>query len=619
MGIMGRSVCLSFVFIIFSVSTVWAQTDEQKESWIKTGYGVDALYLEKDFRAPNCFRSPKLFTACLEALNFLLKQDKDNPQELVWNATSQKYSLQKATPLVDLDFKIYMQEKRLLHNELQQGFQFVELDHIENLFTTVKKYVESNVETDLLPYVAGQAYAEFMRNAYDPHSRFMPESDMRPKPNKYFGIGANIFKYESAGDYNGALTVSPMAGSPAFKAGLRKGDLVLSVDGQDIREMSVNEAVALIKGPAGTEVEIQLASLCSQTVQTIKVTRGPISHLANWMEESHFINLNDPSSSDPVMQICDEQVDSKKVIAGQPQAFYVPLTTFLEAEGQSLCDDFIQLQIQDLQNPDSVGMIIDLRGNGGGSLNAVACMLDTIISTNGPLVGQVDVVDGEVIGAEPVITHRFSESGGIAVLMPVLGEIAGYINYETKFITYNKNIVVLVDGGSASASEIFAGTIQEQQRGWVVGDRTLGKGSVQSLRQHVNVLAKSRAFGESLVMGRTTAIYTLGSGRSPQKVGVIPDFLYDQLGEAIVHGEDDLTTEAQYLGSISYQNSEWVQSRPNEVASLESCAKASGSRSDSFKLRALEDERYRRPFVSSYQLNLAQDVLLCSPEKSAAF
>lgn len=609
----------SILFVFLSVNSVWAQTDEQKENWIKTGYGIDALYIEKDFRAPNCFTSPKLFVACLATLNFLLKEDKDNPQELVWEASSQTYLLQKAEPRLNLDFEQYLQEKRILHNELQQGFQFIELDAIENLFELVKKQVENNLEADLLPYVAGQAYAEFMRNAYDPHNRFMLESDMSPKPNKYFGIGANVSKNLSEGEHKGALTLAPMAGSPALKAGLKKGDMVITVNGEDIREMSTNEVVSLIKGPAGTDVEVQIASLCSQSVQTVKVTRGPISHLANWMEESRFVNLNDPRISDPVTQICDDQAaDNKKVVSGQPQALYLPLTTFLEQKGQSLCDEFVQLQIRDLQNPDSVGMIIDLRGNGGGSLDAVACMLDSIISTNGPLVGQVDVLDGEVIGIEPKITHRFHQNGYIRARVPVLGKVAGDIKYKTKFITYNRNIVVLVDGGSASASEIFAGTIQEQQRGWVIGDRTVGKGSVQSLRTHLNVLAKSRSLGESLVMGRTTAIYTLGRGRSPQQVGIIPDFLYDQLGEAIVHGEDDLTREEQYLGSISYQKSEWVQPRPNEVASIESCARASGSRSESFKSRAQDDERYRRPFVSSYQLNLAQDVLLCSPEKRAA-
>jgi len=612
---MGR--LFSVLVVLFSLSNAWAQTDEQKEIWIKTGYGLDALYIEKDFQASNCFTSPKLFAACLVTLDFLLKQDKENPQELVWDSKSQSFLIQEAQLQLNLEFEQYMLAQRTQREAWEQTFQFVELKQIKTLFMTVKELLETHIEPDRLPYIAGTAYAEFLRSAYDPRNHFMPESEMRPKPNKYFGIGAQTMQIKTDGDLKGAVTLDPMAGSPAMAAGIKKGDTIVSVDGKNIQDLGLNDIVGRIKGPVDTNVEVGVVSLCSNSIKTVQITRGPIRHMPYWVKDSHFVSLAAPLTADPIETICSEEANEQQLLAGKPQALYVPLTSFMESHGQSLCDEFLELQLRDLYNPDSVGMIIDLRGNGGGSLDAVACMLDSVISSSAPLVGQVDVMDGVVVGTEPHITHRFHKIGPISSSVTYTDQVTGEKRTELVQLTYNKEIVVLVDGDSASASEIFAGTIQEQKRGWIIGGRTVGKGSVQTLRPHKNSIAQSRSTGESLTIGRTTAIYTLGSGRSPQQVGVIPDFMYDILGEPLVQGKDYLTREEQTLGSISYPKSEWNQPRPMEVANMEGCALAEGSHSDYFKNRAKIDERYKRPFVADYQLSLAKDILMCSPKKMA--
>ena len=141
---------------------------------------------------------------------------------------------------------------------------------------------------------------------------------------------------------------------------------------------------------------------------------------------------------------------------------------YSSSQGQ-LCEEFIKLQLKDLENPLSVGMIVDLRGNPGGSLQEVSCMLNTIIPSNEPMVNQLAVRKGKLLKDSPdLLSIHFTEGGYY--------DIDNHSN-----ASYNRNIVVLIDNASASASEIFSGTIQEMKRGWVVGLRTVGKGTVQTI------------------------------------------------------------------------------------------------------------------------------------------
>ena len=585
--------------ILFSI-TVQGQTQELLKAWSETGYGIAELYAEADFNPQICLEKERTFAACLMALENMLQNLEENPVALVFDGISKINVVTREEEELAKTLDEYLEKKAKKRQSYMLAYQMSATSNLADLFAEVETILTTQVEEEKLAYVAGSAYGVFMKEAYDPRTAFIPQSEFTPKPNKYFGIGARIMKYESENqELNGAVALLPMAGSPAEKAGLKKGDLVLAVDGVEVFEQGLLDATAGMKGPEGTQVTLKIHSVCDNEVKDVVVTRGPIVDFPDWVANSRFISLN---AVDTLDNICSGE---KKPAAGEPQALYVPLNSFQAPRNKNLCAEFVGLQIKDLQNRDSVGMIFDLRNNGGGSLDVVACMLDTLIADDGVLVGQVQVVRGEIVGTNPRATHKFNKTGRIRTSQGVA-------------VHYNKNIIVLVNGGSASASEIFAGTIQDMQRGWVVGERTVGKGSVQSYRPHRVAPQFAEPGDAPIMLGRTTAIYTLNSGRSPQQMGVIPDFQYTNLGKEIEFDENFVTSEAKSFGSIEFANNDWAQNRTAEVEDVVDCSGAKGRHGQTFIEKVAKDERYGRPFVASFQMALAKDVLQCSPVRVAA-
>lgn len=586
--------------LLFSIaSNSNAQSQELIAAWDRTGYGLSELYAEPDFGPQVCPDKERTFSACLMALDSMLENIEDTPLALRFDGittfTIEGKTEEEEAKTLD-EYLARLEKKRETFNT---AFQLGATAGLEILFQQVKDQVEAAVTAEKLAFVAGSAYGTFMREAYDPRNAFVPESEFVPKPNKYFGMGARVVKNQSDNvELDGALALMPMRGSPAEAAGLKRGDLVLAIDGVDVHDMELMKAVERIKGSQGTQVSLKIHSVCDNRVKDVVVTRGPIVDNPDWVVDSRFISLK---KLDTLDSICE---GDQAAIPGEPQALYVPLDSFQAPRTKDLCSEFVQLQIKDLLNADSVGMIFDIRNNGGGSLDAVACMLDSLISDDGPLVGQVPVVRGEVVGGAPQISHKFHSTGSIRDNQGVL-------------VHYNKNVVVLVNGGSASASEIFAGTIQDMKRGWVIGERTIGKGSVQNYRPHRIAVQFHGPSDETIMIGRTTAIYTLPSGRSPQQFGVIPDFSVNDFGEEIVNDENFVTTEAKSFGSIKFENNHWEQTRTHEVDATSECTGSAGSHGEVFKEKTNLDERYKRPFVANYQMALAKDVLLCSPQRAA--
>ena len=177
---------------------------------------------------------------------------------------------------------------------------------------------------------------------------------------------------------------------------------------------------------------------------------------------------------------------------------------------------------------------------------------------------------------------------------------------------YNKNIVVLVDENSISASEVFAGTIQEMKRGWVVGRRTFGKGTLQKPLTPYTLFD-----GKPLGISITAGIYTLNSGRSPQGYGIIPDFHVSRTGEPVGEDFNDISPEDQiFFNNIQLENSPWIQNRPEELAQLSECVNKEGRLGRALREKIQGDERHARPYISDYALELAKDILMCAPPRS---
>ncbi len=267
-----------------------------------------------------------------------------------------------------------------------------------------------------LPYAAirgviastGDPYTAFL----DPVQANIVRTDMS---GSFEGIGATV-RLRPDGKFE---IVQPLAGYPAIKAGVRSQDIILEVDGQSIKGMTIYETISLIRGPAGTTVNLLIARKGVDEPFIIAIERARI--------ELPVIETNTFSAG-----------DDKSSIA------YIRLTEF----GQTATDK-LKEALREALAQGAAGLILDLRDNPGGYLSVAV------------------EVASQFIGDGPILIERFQDGreqtydaipGGLALDIP---------------------LVVLVNGGSASASEIVAGAIQDTERGILIGDTTLGKGSVQ--------------------------------------------------------------------------------------------------------------------------------------------
>ena len=273
-------------------------------------------------------------------------------------------------------------------------------------------YVDQPVEDNKL--MQG-AISGMMSALGDPHSSYMDPDQSRqanvPLEGGYEGIGAWV---DTTGGY--LVITNPMPGSPAEKAGIKPGDVVVAVDGQDMTGVVGNLVLRKILGPAGTKVTLTI------------------------------LRKSEPKPIDVTIERAKIVIPDLKAKMLDQNIAYIQLFTFGGNTASELHNTLVDLLAK---KPD--GVILDLRNNGGG-------YLDTAILVVSEFIKPDQVVMYEQFGDGTRKTYK-SSSGGVATDIP---------------------LVVLVNEGSASASEITAGAIQDYQRGLLIGTTTYGKGSVQN-------------------------------------------------------------------------------------------------------------------------------------------
>jgi carboxyl-terminal processing protease len=311
-------------------------------------------------------------------------------------------------------------------------------------FTRVLSVVERNyadpVDTDKVIY---DGAIPGMLHVLDPHSNFFDPRQYalfkEEQQGKYYGVGMTIAQRE-----NQTVVLAPFVNSPAYKAGIRPGDVLLKVDGKSCDTLSSTEVADMLKGPKGTVVKISLGREGWDQPIEVTVTRDEISRPA----VEYFTMV-------------------------KPGIGYVRVLSFNETTDSDVADALKQLDFPKLD-----GLIIDLRNNGGGLLNQAVGLADMFLDKN-----------------EIVVSHR------------------GRSSPERRYYAVRGNqgievpVVVLINGQSASASEIVAGAIQDHDRGLIVGETSFGKGLVQTqfpLNQETALLL-------------TTARYYTPSGRLIQR------------------------------------------------------------------------------------------------------
>jgi len=302
---------------------------------------------------------------------------------------------------------------------------------------------------------------EGMLAALDPHSDYLQGATLDRLNNmidgNYSGLGLSV------GMEDGAVKViAPMKGSPAAEAGIKAGDYITHLDGKLIYGSELDDAVAQMRGEAGTKIRLTIFRAGRDEPFDVTVTRGVIK----------------------LEPVTSELKDHVAVIS---------VNEFSRDVGTDVNKAIIDLRKQ--AGGKLSGVVLDLRQNPGGSLDEAVALSDLFV-TKGDIVSQRgrNPEDNEFYRAESMFP------GDAAKGLPV---------------------IVLIDAGSASASEIVAGALQDQHRALIMGERSFGKGSVQSLfpldRKHAVKI--------------TTARYYTPSGRSVQEGGIEPDIRVPQLSD----------------------------------------------------------------------------------------
>ncbi len=293
-----------------------------------------------------------------------------------------------------------------------------------------------------------------MLQTLDPHSAFYNVEDFQDLQSETRGTFSGIGIEITI--VNGTLTiVSPIEGTPGDKAGLRAHDIIIKIDDQPTRKMSPEQAIKMLKGRKGSTVKISI-------------------HREGWNELHDFTIVRDIISIHSVKQreLCSAYG-------------YIRITNFQTSTTKDFREEVEKLR----KNKKFKGLIIDLRNNPGGLLNQAISFSDLFLRK-----GKIVITKGRTENQNQTFTATSTTDD------------------------YDFPLVILVNEGTASASEIFAGAMQDHKRAIVIGTRTFGKGSIQSIIPLPN--------GTGLKV--TTARYYTPGGRSIQESGITPDIIVRQ-------------------------------------------------------------------------------------------
>ena len=316
-----------------------------------------------------------------------------------------------------------------------------------------------------------------MLTGLDPHSDYMTESEYQDmlddNSGEFAGIGAELTR-----DDNRPKVITPIEDTPAARAGIKPGDVILKINGKVTDGLSLKDVVDQLRGPAGSTVDISIGRR-EEKPFTVALTRA-IIHVASvkWQLKPDRIG-------------------------------YARVTTFAEKTQQELTSAIDTMKHQ--AGGELTGFVLDLRNDPGG-------LLDEAVRVSG------DFLDGGIV----VSTHGRDEDDDHIYHAPPSGDrLKG------------APVVVLINGSSASASEIVAGALQDRQRATVIGTKSFGKGSVQTI-----IPLDGRG-----ALRLTTARYYTPSGRSIQAQGIVPDVMVTAPKNQ-VSAEAEILHEADLRGAL---------------------------------------------------------------------
>ncbi len=359
-----------------------------------------------------------------------------------------------------------------------------------------------------------------MVSGLDPHSAYLDEKafkDLREQTvGRFGGLGIEVGREDGVDDGSGYIkVVSPIEGTPAFRAGVKPGDLIVKIDDTNVKGLKLNEAVTRLRGAPGTKVTLTLARKDVSTPIVVPLIREEI------------------------------KVQSVRAKAVEPGYGYLRVSQFQDPTVADLA-----AKIGELYKAGPIkGLVLDLRNNPGGVLPGAIGVSAAFLPKDALIVstrGQIQEAQGKFFA-----TRDEYQRGGDDVLRDLPAGIR------------DVPMVVLVNGGSASASEIVAGALQDYKRAKVIGTTTFGKGSVQTILP----LPPERKTGIKLTISR----YYTPNGRSIQATGIVPDYVVDDTAEGNIFAfpreadlEHHLNNTEQAAANAAANDKKGIEQSPEE-------------------------------------------------------
>ncbi len=326
-----------------------------------------------------------------------------------------------------------------------------------DLFSEVLEKIQNEYVNEIDQADAMDSAINGVLQSLDPYSGYMSpkmfEESQTETSGKFGGLGIEVSMEAGV-----VKVIAPIDDTPASRAGIKAGDYIIRIDGEQVRGKTLMEAVNLMRGPVGAPIEITVRRIGLEKAKIFKINREIIQ----------------------ITSVVSDLFDNK--------VGYLRLRAFNENSSDQLNKEINKIK----KNKETVGYILDLRNNPGGLLSQAIKVTDFFLN------------DGEIVSTKGRKTREnrkfFAKKGD---------KING------------KPLIVLINNGSASASEIVAGAIQDQKRGILLGETTFGKGSVQSIIPLSNRGA----------IRLTVSKYYLPSGKSISEVGVVPDIRIEEESE----------------------------------------------------------------------------------------
>lgn len=361
-----------------------------------------------------------------------------------------KAKIKLSLAILGMSLSIHAAAAETVKDDSVQSLPLAELRRFSEVFDRIKSaYVEPVDDAKVL-----EDAIRGMIAGLDPHSSYLEpdafEELQEHTSGEFGGVGIEISQ-----DDGFIRVIAPIDDTPAEKAGIKSGDLITRLDGEPIQNMGIDEAINRMRGEPGTSIVLTIVRKGEDKPREIKVVRA-IIHVAS----------------------------VKQRMLGEDFG-YLRITQFQSNTGADLKKAMAKLEA----NQALKGLVLDLRNNPGGVLQAAVDVVDAFIS------------EGKIVYTEGRL--KSADTSFMASKDTVIGDIP---------------VVVLINGGSASASEIVAGALQDHKRAVIMGTGSFGKGSVQTILP----LAEKRA------LKLTTARYFTPSGRSIQAQGILPDVVVEE-------------------------------------------------------------------------------------------